>query len=303
MTKDVQQYTEGKYTPDAIAKMVDLKEIVQVKDIAESARIFYAAQDAILEANKAQEIKLRLIRQAGTILLPPAQGGSTPRERGGDQTLSNLTSAPTPYRQTLDDAGISGVSAHTWQKVARVPTQSFEAYLAEVDYTAEGATITGLLKYAGTWFGRSDMGEWKTPQWLFDTLNKEFEFDLDVCAVPENAKCKRYYTPDDDALMQNWKGTCWMNPPYGTTIKDWMSKARQSAQNGAVVVCLVPARPDTNWWWNNCIEEDIKTEIRFIKGRLQWPDNDTVAPFPSAVVVMRQGARETKVVWWNVQTK
>ena len=295
MTTDIQQYEGGKYTPDAIEKMVDLKEIGQVKDIAEAARIFYDAQDAIFEANKAQEIKLRLIRQAGTILLPPAQGGSTPREQG--TSLSGLTK----FQEALDEAGISGVAAHTWQKVARVPTQSFEAYLAEVDYTAEGATITGLLKHAGTWFGRSDMGEWETPQWLFDILDKEFGFDLDVCAIPENTKCKKYYTPNDDALMQNWQGTCWMNPPYGTTIGEWMRKAQLSTQNGATVVCLVPGRPDTNWWWNNCIEGNIETEIRFIKGRLTWPDNDTAAPFPSAVVIMRPRNKKVKVVWWDVQ--
>ena len=30
---------------------------------------------------------------------------------------------------------------------------------------------------------------WETPQEFFDRLNDEFGFDLDVCALPENAKC------------------------------------------------------------------------------------------------------------------
>ncbi|HXS60809.1 MAG TPA: DNA N-6-adenine-methyltransferase [Candidatus Sulfopaludibacter sp.] len=36
--------------------------------------------------------------------------------------------------------------------------------------------------------------EWRTPQWLFDELNKEFNFDIDLCATKENSKCKNYYT-------------------------------------------------------------------------------------------------------------
>ena len=51
---------------------------------------------------------------------------------------------------------------------------------------------------------RSDM--WETPQEFFDKLNEEFHFDLDACAVPENAKCENYFTPEMDGLAQNWGG-------------------------------------------------------------------------------------------------
>lgn len=36
---------------------------------------------------------------------------------------------------------------------------------------------------------------WATPQDFFDTLNTEFHFDIDVCALPENAKYGQYFTP------------------------------------------------------------------------------------------------------------
>lgn len=45
-----------------------------------------------------------------------------------------------------------------------------------------------------------------TPQEFFDKLNAEFHFTLDVCATPENAKCKSYYTKQDDGLKQAWNG-------------------------------------------------------------------------------------------------
>lgn len=34
--------------------------------------------------------------------------------------------------------------------------------------------------------------DWPTPQEFFQKWNEKFEFDLDVCATPENAKCHRF---------------------------------------------------------------------------------------------------------------
>jgi phage N-6-adenine-methyltransferase len=71
----------------------------------------------------------------------------------------------------------------------------------------------------------SKTDEWETPQALFDELNREFGFTLDVCALPENAKCDLFFTPKTDGLSQSWKGhMCWMNPPYGREIGKWVKK-------------------------------------------------------------------------------
>src|SRR5205823_2504926 len=93
---------------------------------------------------------------------------------------------------------------------------------------------------------RSD--DWPTPQWLVDQLATEFgSFDLDPAADPENAKAPVYFTVDDDGLAQPWKGRVWLNPPYGRTIGAWIRKAVTEVDlgNAELVVCLVPARPDT----------------------------------------------------------
>lgn len=50
----------------------------------------------------------------------------------------------------------------------------------------------------------SKSNEWATPLSLFKELDGEFHFDLDPCATPENAKCKTFYTIEDDGLTQNW---------------------------------------------------------------------------------------------------
>ncbi len=87
---------------------------------------------------------------------------------------------------------------------------------------------------------------WSTPQDFFDKLDEEFDFTLDPCATPENAKCPIYFTKDDDGLEQDWSGErVFMNPPYGREIGKWVKKAYES---NTLVVCLLPARTDTRWW-------------------------------------------------------
>lgn len=137
---------------------------------------------------------------------------------------------------------------------------------------------------------------WATPQGLFDELNAEFGFSLDVCALPDNAKCSNFYTPEQDGLQQPWVGTCWMNPPYGRHIGKWVRKARLSARDGAVVVCLVPARTDTQWWHQHVTKA---TEVRFIQGRLRFGNAQSSAPFPSAIVVFGSKAKPDGVRVWR----
>ncbi len=127
----------------------------------------------------------------------------------------------------------------------------------------------------------SETDLWSTPQDLFDVLDSIYHFTIDVCATPENAKCERYFTPEDDGLSQSWNGICWMNPPYGRQIGKWLRKAYESAQNGATVVCLIPARTDTAWWHDYV----MKGNVRFLRGRLKFGGAKNSAPFPSAIVV------------------
>lgn len=130
----------------------------------------------------------------------------------------------------------------------------------------------------------SETDMWATPQSFFDRLNKIFKFETDVCATKENAKCDKYYTKEINGLEQSWGGVCWMNPPYGREISPWIEKAYRSAkENGATVVCLIPARVDTRWWHDYC----AKGEVYFVKGRLKFGSAKDAAPFPSAVVVFR----------------
>jgi phage N-6-adenine-methyltransferase len=127
---------------------------------------------------------------------------------------------------------------------------------------------------------------WATPVEWFEYLDLEFGFDLDPCCTKDTAKCNDFFTPLEDGLKQSWaERRVFMNPPYGKEIVLWMRKAYEEARdNGALVVCLVPARVDTEWWHRYA----TKGEVRFPVGRIKFvgPKNDS-APFPSAIVIFR----------------
>ena len=123
---------------------------------------------------------------------------------------------------------------------------------------------------------------WETPQDLFDKLNNEFHFTLDVCATPENAKCDSFYTKEQDGLSHPWKGVVWCNPPYGKQIGSWVRRGFFASQSGNTVVMLLPARTDTRWFHEYIYG---KAEIRFIRGRLKFGGSKNSAPFPSMVIV------------------
>ena len=135
---------------------------------------------------------------------------------------------------------------------------------------------------------------WSTPRDFFEKLHAEFNFTLDAAALRSSAVVPNYLGPDHeygwrhDALTVEWDGASgggpvWLNPPYGREIGKFMKKANEEAKKGITVVCLVPSRTDTKWWWDSVIMH----EVRFVNGRLKFGGQKNSAPFPSAVVVMK----------------
>lgn len=124
----------------------------------------------------------------------------------------------------------------------------------------------------------------ETPKYLFDKISSIFNFSLDVCALPENAKCENYYTPKDDGLSKPWRGGVWCNPPYGREISSWVKKAYEESQKeyNSFVLMLLPARTDTKWWWEYV---QGKATLFFIKGRVKFGDHNVGAPFPSVLAL------------------
>ena len=117
--------------------------------------------------------------------------------------------------------------------------------------------------------------EWETPPELFKQLDDEFHFNLDPCATPQNAKCRRYFTERDNGLSQPWhlpwvrETRVFMNPPYGREVAAWTRKAREEAAifGGPLVVGLLPASTDLAWWHEDVVGH---AEVRYIRGRVRF---------------------------------
>ena len=106
--------------------------------------------------------------------------------------------------------------------------------------------------------------DWETPDSIFKPLEAEFDIVIDVCASEHNKKCSLRYTIEENGLLQDWSQwhACWMNPPFGRQSV-WVKKAYTESLRGATVVCLLPARTNTNWWHDFC----MKGTVRFLRGR------------------------------------
>ena len=160
---------------------------------------------------------------------------------------------------------------------------------------------------------------WRTPQWLFDALHREFKFVLDAAANPEDTKCEHWLGPgssllDDalcgvswwDAAIDAWKGwesplikgsAIFLNPPYsrdeGMGITPWVEMAARMGEVGAVVG-LVPFSPQTKWYRQYIMGDTYRaTEVRRFPFRLKFdPPPDYTGKASSANV-------NTVVVIWK----
>jgi phage N-6-adenine-methyltransferase len=142
---------------------------------------------------------------------------------------------------------------------------------------------------------------WSTPQRIFDKLNDEFCFDMDVCADADNAKCIMFYSRQR-GLTEPWGGVVFLNPPYGRgLIQPWIQKAYEvAARREATAVCLIPSRTNPPWWHDFVMKA---TEIRFIRSKVSFLGiGENTTPFwGNSIVVFRKGmvGQTPKVSSWD----
>jgi len=147
-----------------------------------------------------------------------------------------------------------------------------------------------------------------TPQDFFDALDREFHFDIDVCASKENTKCELFITEEMDALsMNSWHRsatynhtTAWMNPPY-SNIMPWVRKAEEECSYGVTTVALLPASVSSKWFheciWNeNTHSPYLGTEIRFPRKRLVFGPYNKGIFDPKTGKMMKTGAKWPSMV-------
>ena len=136
-----------------------------------------------------------------------------------------------------------------------------------------------MSDYIASELDPDDKNSWETDNRIYNTMNREFDFDLDAAASDLNYKIELdeglYLTKEDDALTIDWSDlemsyggsgvfvkTVWINPPYGRGwIKKFMDKCVEQKKKGVTSVMLVPSTLDAQWLPINEI-----SEIRIITG-------------------------------------
>ena len=141
-------------------------------------------------------------------------------------------------------------------------------------------------------------GEWATPPEIVDRIVAALgSIDLDPCSDGNTIPATTHYTEKDDGLTKQWAGRVYMNPPYGTGIKRWISKLADEFEQGEVTeaIALVPARTDTAWF-----RRLANYPVCFIRGRLRFGGMENSAPFPSAAVYLGPDSSRFREVFSDI---
>lgn len=126
--------------------------------------------------------------------------------------------------------------------------------------------------------------DWGTPMDLFLPLMMEFRFTVDAAASDSQHMLEDYWTEETDGLAQDWyRQTVWVNPPFDhLSLNAWAAKAwKESRAIGTVVVMLVPVKSDQQFWHDYA----IRTEVRFLRGRISFVGAKGCFPGPLALLV------------------
>lgn len=119
---------------------------------------------------------------------------------------------------------------------------------------------------------QSDQNDWRTPRKYLDAARKVLGgIDVDPASGAEankTVKAKKFYTEKDNGLKQSWKGTVWLNPPYGGEARAFVDRLVSEYQVGnvtAAVLLLNSHGTETKWF-----QQLFDYPICFVTGRINF---------------------------------
>ena len=135
--------------------------------------------------------------------------------------------------------------------------------------------------------------EWETPPKVFESICDRFNIApyLDVCASYGMNKCKRFFTPKQDGLKQEWQETSWCNPPF-SDIEPWLAKATQQHEEfGTDIIMIITANAACAKYAEPYLERDNGPEVHRHYGRIKfWEDgrpSDNNSPNAMNIILWR----------------
>lgn len=161
-----------------------------------------------------------------------------------------------------------------------------------------------------------DRDYWATPNDIYNGAIKYFVskglldpvsiYVGDVCASKHNTKHDRFFSEDDNALVQDWKkfqfsqracGVLWCNPPYSRGKKeDFILKATTEGNRGVNTIMLLPSDTSAKWF-SDCVK-NAKAVAFICNGRISFINNKTGVKVHGnnvGSVLVLFGKKETKV--------
>jgi site-specific DNA-methyltransferase (adenine-specific) len=108
----------------------------------------------------------------------------------------------------------------------------------------------------------------RTPVDIWKNLKQEFNFTLDACASHKNHLVDKYYTIDENCLIQDWTGeVVYCHPLFDMHIGKFVEKC---AKSKCLSVLLLPASTHTRYfhqfiWDKQKHQPKSNVEVRFLE--------------------------------------
>jgi phage N-6-adenine-methyltransferase len=132
--------------------------------------------------------------------------------------------------------------------------------------------------------------EWYTPEpYIAAARDVLGGIDLDPASTPEAngvVDAARFYTAEDNALQQNWKGRVWMNPPYARPLIDeFCAKLAESYATGDVSTAITLTNNATETGWFHALAE-VGSALCFPRHRVKfWHPRKESTPLQGQALV------------------
>jgi len=173
-------------------------------------------------------------------------------------------------------------------KILNQQVSRWKTGLARPDYRARLVNPSYRKGLADAAQNRADLQtgemEWFTPALYIEKARRVLgQFDLDpasCAAAQETVQSSRFFTVDDDGLVQDWCGTVWLNPPYaGKLVAAFAAKMLDQIDCGNVTaaIMLTNAYTETSWFHNLT---NASNALCFTRGRIKFesPHGEKCAP-------------------------
>ena len=113
--------------------------------------------------------------------------------------------------------------------------------------------------------------DWSTPDYIYNELNNEFNFNFDPCPLQHDLK-------KWNGLMIEWGERNFINPPYSRKLKEaFVLKAIEESKKGKLCVMLLPVSTSTKLFHQHILPN--QKEIRLVFKRIKFKGVNTFGEY------------------------